>query len=309
MKRLFTIAGLALVLVGGSMWSADADAKRLGGGRSSGMQRDSVTQRQSSPDPAGPATAPRQNAAQPGQPGQTAQAAAVPGAVGAAAGAAPKRSWLGPVAGLAAGLGLAALASHLGFGEELASFLLIALAVTAAVVVFRLLFRHKAQPGMQYAAAGPAFGGPAKAPQPEMLSVSGRAAAAPLAPEAAVPADFDVEGFLRNAKLNFVRLQAANDRGDLQDIREFTSPEMFAEIRLQLEERGKSAQQTDVVTLQAELLDVTEETNRYVVSVRFGGLIREVADSAPTTFSEVWHLTKPKDGSRGWVVAGIQQSH
>jgi predicted lipid-binding transport protein (Tim44 family) len=307
MKRLITVAGLALVLVGSSMWSGDAEARRFGAGRSSGMQRDSATQRQATPAPSSPTGAPTQN------PGQPAQAAApAPGAAAAAPAAAPpKRSWLGPVAGLAAGLGLAALASHFGFGEGLANFLLIALAVLAVIVVFKLLFRRKTEPAMEYAGAGtgPLFGAPGATPSAG-LQTSGSAAAgqaAAVAPPANIPTDFDVEGFLRTAKLNFVRLQAANDRGDLEDIRQFTSPEMFAEIRMEFEERGKSAQQTDVVTLQAELLEVSEEANRYVVSVRFGGLIREANDVAPTPFSEVWHLTKPKDGSRGWVVAGIQQ--
>ena len=132
------------------------------------------------------------------------------------------------------------------------------------------------------------------------------------APEAAtaaanVPAGFDVDGFLRQAKLNFVRLQAAHDAGTIEDIRQFTAPEMFAEIRLQLDERGGKAQVTDVVKLNADLLDVTTEEKRHVASVRFHGMIREEADAAPEAFDEVWHLSKPVDGASGWVIAGIQQ--
>lgn len=122
-----------------------------------------------------------------------------------------------------------------------------------------------------------------------------------------MPAGFDVDGFLRQAKLNYVRLQAANDAGNLADIREFTSPEMFAEIKLQLDERGGKPQTTDVMQLNAELLDLTTEEKRYIASVRFHGQIREEANAAPEGFDEVWHLTKPVDGSAGWVVAGIQQ--
>ena len=133
--------------------------------------------------------------------------------------------------------------------------------------------------------------------------------AAPAAPTAAatIPAGFDVDGFLRVAKLNFVRLQAANDAGNLADLREFVSPEIFAEIKLQLEERGKVAQQTDVVTLNASLLEVVTDGPRHIASVHFSGMIREDANAPASAFDEVWNLTKPADGSSGWVVAGIQQ--
>jgi len=104
-----------------------------------------------------------------------------------------------------------------------------------------------------------------------------------------------------------VRLQAANDAKNLDDLREFVSPEMFAEIKLQMDERGDAAQQTDVVTLNGELLEVTSDGNRHIASVRFSGMIREEAGGAAHPFDEVWNLAKPLDGSKGWVVAGIQQ--
>lgn len=262
----------------------EAEAKRLGGGKSTGMQRESVSQ-----PAATPSAAPAQNMA------------------GAAAGqAARKNSWLGPVAGLAAGLGLAALASHLGMGEELANIMMIALLAIAALVLFRLFMRKRQPaPAMQYAGLG-AGGGTAPVPDSRPLPMSAAPAAA-AAVSTAFPPGFDAEGFARQAKLNFLRMQAANDAGNLDDMREFTSPEMFAEIQLQLSERGNAAQSTEVMALEAEVIGCVEEGPRHVVSVRFQGLIRETAEAAPIDFDEVWHLTKPADGSRGWVVAGIQQ--
>lgn len=302
--KSFTLMAAVLAL-GLSLTISDAEAaKRFGGGKSSGMQRESVTSQRAAPSSS--ATAPNQAAAP--------MAAKQPAAAAAGQAAQPKRSWMGPLAGLAAGLGLAALASHFGFGEELASMMLIGLLVLAVLMVVGFILRKKAaaqQPalagagGMQYAGAD--FNrAPQAAPQP----VSGGFQA--MAPQAAaesgsIPADFDVEGFLRNAKVNFIRLQAANDAGNLEDIREFTSPEMFAEIKMNFVERGKDAQQTDVVSLEAEVLDVTQESTRYLVSVRFHGLIREGAEGVADPFDEIWHLMKPVDGSRGWVVAGIQQ--
>jgi predicted lipid-binding transport protein (Tim44 family) len=288
--KQFLMLVLALFVTTG-LGIAEAEAKRLGGGKSFGMQRDNVMRRDAAPAaPAAPTTQ-----AAPTRPG------AAPGA--------PQPSgmsrWLGPIAGLAAGLGLAALASHLGLGEEFATFLLLALLAVGAVFLFRMLRRPKTQPaGLQYAGSGLGGGTPA-APRP-LMPAGGAAPASPNA--AAVPAGFDVEGFLRNAKVNFLRLQAANDAGNVEDIREFTTPEMFAELRLDLQDRAGAKQQTDVVTLEADLLDVSEEGDRYFASVRFHGSIREAESAQPEAFDEVWHLSKPVKGG-GWVIAGIQQTH
>lgn len=281
----FVMMAAALVL-GFTLQINDAEAKRIGGGGSTGMQRQSVAPSNTQQ------AAPRQ---------ATPPAAAQPAAQ-------PKRSWMGPLAGLAAGIGLAALASHFGFGEELASFMMMALLAMVVIGVIGFFMRKKAaaqgNQGMQYAGAGAPFG--SNTPQREFTPAGGFAAPA-AASSGSIPAGFDAEGFVRNAKVNFIRLQAANDAGNLDDIREFTAPEMFAEIKMGIDERKGAKQTTDVVQLDAEVLDVTEEANRYIVSVHFNGLIREEDGTAAQPFAEVWHMTKPRDGSRGWVLAGIQQ--
>lgn len=288
MKRLLLSLFAVALSVGVAI--APAEAKRLGSGKSVGMQRSTVTQPAATPPTGAPA----------------ATAAAPAAAAGTAAAAQPRRnSWLGPVAGLAAGLGLAALASHLGFGEGLANIMLIALLVMGAFLVFRLLTRRRTQqPAMQYAGAGAGGGTP-----PAYGEATPQAAIPVATPGAAgrFPAGFDAEGFARQAKVNFLRLQAANDSGNLDDLREFTTPEMFAELQMDLRERGAAPQRTEVMDLQAEALECVEEGSRYVVSVRFHGLLREEAGVPPADFDEIWHLVKPLQGDRGWTVAGIQQ--
>ena len=212
--------------------------------------------------------------------------------------------FLGPLAGLAAGLGIAALLSHFGLGEAAASFLMIALLAVVAIVVVRMLLRKREpQPAMQYSGAGssPAGFAPAQFEASQGVDAGATAAAA-----GSIPADFDVAGFLRQAKLNFIRLQAANDRGDMDDIRQFAGPELYAEIEMQFRERGGKAQETDVQQLDAEILEVVTEGANHVASVRFFGTLREDG-GVPEAFAEVWHLAKPVDGSRGWTIAGIQQ--
>ncbi|HOI50756.1 MAG TPA: Tim44-like domain-containing protein [Azonexus sp.] len=284
------IAMAAAVILGLTLNINDAEAKRLGGGSSFGMQRQ--------------ATPPSRNVQQ--APHQ---------APAAAPQAQPKRSWMGPIAGLAAGLGLAALASHFGFGEGLANFMMIALLAFAVIAAIGFFMRKKAgaqAQGMQYAGAGANYGGqPGNVARPDFTPAGGSsftsAAQAVESTGGNIPADFDVEAFVRNAKVNFIRLQAANDAGNLDDIREFTAPEMFAEIKMAIEERKGASQETDVVHLDAQVIDVVEEASRYIVSVHFSGQIREERNGPVENFSEIWHMTKPLSGNRGWVIAGIQQ--
>jgi predicted lipid-binding transport protein (Tim44 family) len=296
MKRFYL--ALFAAFIGLGLTVQDAEAKRLGGGGSFGMKRDSTVMKRDAA-PAAPAQG-SAAAAKPGTPATT--PAPQPSGMG---------RWMGPIAGLAAGLGIAALLSHFGLGEEMATFLMIALLAVAAVVVFKLLFR-KREPAsaMQYAGAGnvgrvePAHFEPVGG----NVGSGGAPKEVPLGETAAsIPAGFDAEGFLRQAKLNYIRLQAANDRGDMDDIRNFTSPELFAEIRMQYVERGSTKQETDVQQLDASLLDVSEDNGRYVASVRFFGQIREAAGGPVEALDEVWHLSKPVDGNGGWVIAGIQQ--
>ena len=290
MKNFFLTLLVAVMAFG--LGIPDVEAKRLGGGSSFGMKRQAT-----------PQSAPRQPAATQQTPG-------------AAAAAQPRRSWMGPIAGLAAGLGLAALFSHLGLGEEMASFMMILLLAGAAFLIFRMVMRRRAeaQGGQRLQYAGAPAGG-ASRPDSGFTPRAADTARAPLASapiaggmQKAVAEGFDSEGFARQAKLNFIRLQAANDAGNLDDIREFTTPEMFAEIKLDFAERHGASQQTDVVSIDADVLEVVEEPTRYVVSVRFSGLIREDQDAAAMAIDEVWHLVKPRDAQGGWLLAGIQQT-
>jgi predicted lipid-binding transport protein (Tim44 family) len=298
---------------------ADAEAaRRMGGGGSIGRQSSNVTRQA---PPAGN-TAPMQNQA-------TNPAQARPGAPAAATPAPrPASPWRGILGGALLGLGLGALLSHLGIGGALASMigtiLTVALLALAAVFIYRL-FRRKtgAKPQPSFA------GGYGSGNTPEIgsgLDPQARPAALQAEPQASsygaagsvagstaaaqpwgVPADFDVQSFLRSAKTYFIRLQAAWDKGNVEDIREFTTPEMFAELRLQMQERGAMSTHTDVVSLDAELLGVEKVGDEYLASVKFSGWIKEDPSASAEHFTEVWNLVKPVSGQGGWVLAGIQQ--
>jgi predicted lipid-binding transport protein (Tim44 family) len=272
MKKLLSILA---VLFGFTMIAVEiAEAARVGGGRSAGRQSSGATSQ-----PAAPA-----------QKAAPAQQQAAP--------AAPQKSgmsrWLGPLAGLAAGFGLAALLSSMGLGGALANFLsglvMVMLLLGAGYFIYRLLTRNKtaAQSPLQYAGAGNS------APRIE--------------PQVATPqpAPFTAAEFERQALLNFQRVQAANDAGDAATLRDFLTPELYRELEAEMKSAWGTPQKTEAVDVKAQVLDVVTEGSLYVVSVSFTGQVRE--NGTLNNLNEIWHLEKPVDGRSGWRVAGIQQA-
>ena len=318
MKKLL----FAMMLMVGSMTMVvvEAEAKRVGGGGSSGRQSNNVSRQ------AAPATP---NQAKPAAPA-TAGAAATPPK--------PASPWKGIVGGLIGGALLGAMFSSLGMGSGLASalgsILPMLLLAGVAFFLFRMYQNRKAAgapsaftPQPAYAGAGAGSALPEIGSRIEPMSyqsgANGNATAAGASGAAAsgfgsglstadqgnwtIPADFDVPAFLRNAKMHFIRLQAAFDKADINDIHEFTTAEMYAEIKMQIQERGTSANVTDVVSVDAQLLGLETVDNDYLASVKFTGMIKEDPTLPAEAFSEVWNLSKPVNGQGGWALAGIQQ--
>lgn len=296
------LLSMFIILSGMVMLIPDADARRLGGGKNLGS---------SAPAPSGQQALPRP---MPQQQMQSAQPQNPPLAANRAGGAS---RWLGPLAGLAAGGLLASLFFGDAFeGFQWMDFLLLAALVIGGIMLFKALRAKAAVSGPRPApaAAGPAGAGagPASAPQAFETPAIGSGlggypgAAATVGPR---PAWFNEQDFLRAAKTHFVRLQAAWDAGDMKDIREYTTPELFAELTLERQSYQGEPQFTEVVSLDAELLDmVTTERDKVVASVRYSGLIREERGAEPHPFSEIWHVERAlNDPQADWYVAGIRQ--
>jgi len=277
MKRFFTMLTVALTCL--ALFSPVAEAKRFGGGSSFGKQR-AMPQKQAQK---APDSVPAKSASTPATPGGN--------------------RWLGPLAGLAIGAGLASMFAGGGLGGAMGSIVLALLA--AGVVMFLISRFSKSQRSVvQYAGAGAPYNAPEGQPQPIMEGTLNSVAASFAAN---IPYDFPVDKFLRNAKSSFIRLQAANDRKDLDDIREYTTPEMFAEISMQLQERGDAVQKTDVLSIDAELLQVADEGDYSIASVRFTGQLSE-NKGIPENLDEIWHVQKDqRDVKSVWLVSGIQQ--
>ncbi len=316
MSSLWSVLLVCALVLG----SQDAWAKRIGGGTSVGQQSSSVTQRNSA--------APAPQAAPQAAP--VAQAGTRP--ANPAAASAPQRPWGAMLGGLAAGLGLAWLASSLGFGEGLAQFLMLALLALVVFAVVRL-FRARWVPvgrrsGLALQSANSSGNSQFDPATPRGYSpgnVGNDASARPwesafdeqAAHSAAggsqpwgIPAGFDVDAFLRASKSNFQSLQDAWDRADMSSLRAMMTDGMLEQIKNQLAERerhtGGQPNKTEVVMLEARLLGIEELSDSHMASVEFSGLVREDVSAGPNPFREVWNITRPKGGSGGWLVAGVQ---
>ena len=297
--------------------TADAEARRMGGGGSFGRQSTQINRAPAAKAPTAP----------------TARSSAAP-AAGAAAGtaAAAQRSgmsrFLGPIAGIAAGLGIAALLSSLGLGGALLEFL--SSAILIGLVIFGIMFIVRRLRG---GAQRPAFEGPGAArhsddlrrPEPMQRSDFGAqdkptssafTPASASIPAAAtevaqpvdtswyIPADFDTVTFLQEAKKQFAHVQSIWDKGDVEELRHYLTDDLVKELSPQITENAGRTQ-TDIVLLNAELLGMEKVADGHLASVRFSGMLREAANQAAFRFEEVWNLYKTDNS--GWLLAGIQQ--
>ncbi|MBU3725650.1 MAG: Tim44 domain-containing protein [Burkholderiaceae bacterium] len=293
----------------------EAQAKRLGGGGNIGRVAPS------------PAAKPQAVPAKPATPQAAPQGQQAAKPAAATAAQTPKKnSWLGPIAGLAAGLGLAALASYLGFGEELMSLMLIVLAVVVLFGLFRWFAARKqaqsgsyGEPALARSGYGNADLGPEGRPSDSGWSMpasggqSSLGASAHSAPavDAAVSQQ-EVDQFLKVAREQFTKLQAIWDSGDIHSLAEFCTPEMNRELSHQIADRKGAVNVTQVVSLDTEWMGMVEGLDDFgkpvdEVRVRFKGLIREAANASAVDFDEVWTLQRVKGGDTGWLLAGIMQ--
>ena len=297
-------------VIGFSCLSAEA-SKRLGSGKSVGQQSNNVSQTQG-------ASKPTQNAT----PATPATPAAPPPA------AAPqKRPWGAMLGGLAAGLGLAWLASSMGFGEELGQFMMFGLIALGIMMVVGYFMRRRASANNSESNTSPlAFQGAGATPphqhQATQFNTNTDAtttstgsmigsAVGGFQPTWSIPAGFDADGFVNKAKENFIVMQDAWDRSDTKSLRNLMTDNMLEEIKAQIAERDATASvgqmtKTEVITLEARLLGIEESVDGHLASIEFAGMIREDVGAQPESFKEVWNMSLSKTTNSGWLVAGIQ---
>lgn len=276
MKKLITMVLVTMMAFAGV--SAEA-AKRMGGGKSAGQQSSNVTKKQAAP------------------PAQATPPQAAP---------APRAPWGAMLGGLAAGLGLAWLASSLGLGAAFGNILmalLIGVAVMAAIGWFMRKRMMASSPDLAYQGtqAGPVVDQSTRFSGGSMIGSA-------LATTATwtIPAGFDVADFESAAKQNFRLLQSAWDRADTATLGNMMTDTMLKEIQQQLASRDTTQEyRTAVISLSAKLLGIEETDVNYMASVEFTGAIQDTVGAEAEAFEEVWNMTKSKSAG-GWLLAGIQ---
>jgi predicted lipid-binding transport protein (Tim44 family) len=295
--RLFCLIGvIALSLF--LLLDGVAEAGRMGGGRSFGSR---PSYQRSYDRPA----APQRDAAQPGQVQPQRGAGQRPGGL------------FGGMGGMLGGLVMGSLIGSLLFGgmrgvggPGLLDLLIIG---GALFLLFRFLKarREAAESAgpMRFQGAGvdPYYGGGDDAGasgwgDPASGFDPARQDAQP------VPPGFDVNEFLSGAKAAYNRLQDSWNRRDLDDIRHFTSPEVWEEIRRQAQE-DPTPGQTEILLVKAQVLEVKTVGDETLASVYFDVLMRESPDEErPKQVREVWHFSRKESEAKSfWTLEGIQQ--
>jgi predicted lipid-binding transport protein (Tim44 family) len=250
----------------------------------------------------------------------------------------------GILGGIAAGIGLSYLFSHMGLGglgdgiaSMVSGLLMFGLLALVGLWLYKR-FANKAQGGLgmtpapagmssstnsqpawqtqsappQHAIQNTAIESHTAASNPSSLGIGSQVGGVPptSSPIQAqlMPGSWaDQESFLQNAKSLFLQLQEASDSQNIEVLKEYTTPELFNHLRQDMLGRQTATSFTQVLTLAADLIAVEEENQEYLASVRFSGSIREEKDGPAADFQEVWNWVKPMNGQTGWLLCGIQQ--
>lgn len=260
----YLVSCLLITLLSFGLMINEASAKRFGGGRSFGVQRSQSSLFSGNKT---------QNTASLGQKFN-------------------KNKWGGMLGGLLVGGLLASLFMGHGFASGIMSWLILG----AAAYFIITFFRRRMQPAMQTAQATPFRQNTHTSPFNQYYASN--------TSSSTQTSDFVNETFLRDAKVAFIRLQAAYDQKNLADLKAFTLPEVFAEVKMQLDERGDEPNVTEVTNLNAELLDISQQYDSSMASVRFTGTIKE--NNEVSSLDEIWHF-RQLENSKEWLVGGIQQ--
>lgn len=282
----------------------DADARRLGGGRSFG----------SSPSMSRPAAPSAPSGTFRQQQGNTFQRQQTNPSTGAGAAAMARPGWGGMLGGLLAGTFIGSMLfgngmGGAGAGGGLLDLILIGLVVYFGIKLFRR-FKANQQGGAEasaYRRAEPRSESPSGASAWDRLTdaASGQSYDQPQA--SAVPADFDQEEFLRGAKMAYARLQESWDRRDLDDIAQFATAPVLQELRAQYAEDPEPGV-TQLLKVDASVVEVREEGDEQRVAVLFDVLMREEPEQArPEQVRELWHFVRNRRGDDAWRLDGIQQ--
>ncbi|MFZ7127526.1 MAG: Tim44 domain-containing protein [Desulfobacterales bacterium] len=285
--RCITLALFCIALGGFYFWHEAAEAARFGRGRSFGS-RPSYQRSAPAPTqkPASPQAEPRQTVQQ--KPGVSPS---------------PMGRWGGMLGGFLMGGLIGSLLFGGGFGTG-PGLLDLVLVGGGLFMLFRFL-RSRTM-ATQSASPGGAMSFEGASGQPW-----GHLNDTPPAPEtvhqSSLPPGFDADEFLKGANAVYARLQNSWDKRDLEDIRQFTSPEVFSEIQAQAKE-DPTPGKTEVLLVTPRIIEARDVDHQTIVSVLFDVMLRESDGELPSQVRELWHFSRERNTPGAfWVLEGIQQ--
>ena len=280
MQRFLSIALAMFLSVGLTTMSFEAEAKRLGGGKSFGSAPSHQARQTPAQQSAAPATAGRQPAA--------------------ASGAS---RWLGPLAGLAAGGLLASMFMGDGFeGLQIMDMLIFGL---IAFLLFRFLAARR-----QQASPATANGAPMQREMPAAPAsiFGGSSAAAAIKPVINAPAWFNEQSFINTGREHFLSLQQHWDANEMDKIGEFVTPQLLEFLSRERADLGDGFQSTYVDNLDVQLDGVDDLSDKTVATLTFTGVAKTSRFDQGEAFSESWRLERAIGDNQPWLVAGIRQN-
>ena len=289
MKRFLSIA-MALCI--GLTMSLDANAKRFGGGKSSG---------------AAPSHQTSQMAPAAGGMGGAAATAGAAGAAGAAAKAGGASRWLGPLAGIAAGGLLASMFMGGGFqGMQIFDILIMAV---IAFVIFRFIAARRRKQQADLAPAGHApMQREAFDAKPATASIFGGGSSATARPVINAPAWFNEQSFLEAARNHFQSLQQHWDANEMDKIAEFVTPQMLEFLKRERADLGDGFNSTDIDNLTVQLDGLDDRADKTIATLTFSGISKTSRFDQGEAFSESWNMERVQGENQPWLVAGIRQN-
>lgn len=284
MRKLLTLFTL-IFAIGITATAFDAEARKMGGGRSFGKSFKTAPAQPAKQQTAGKNTA-----------GQTQSPKKTGGMMG------------GLLGGLLAGGLFAALLGSGAFeGFQMMDFLLIAGLAFVAFKILGALRRGREQ------APRAAYGGPQRFEAPQPLSATPPASQgggfAPSDVPFNLPPGFDMQAFLQGSREHYRTLQDAWNTNDLEKIREYVSPELFSDLS---QERATLTgdQHTEVMFVDAELVRADHTSYHAQVSLKFSGRYRDSVEAIEQDINEVWHLERDlTTENTPWLIVGLDENN
>ncbi len=121
-----------------------------------------------------------------------------------------------------------------------------------------------------------------------------------------LPQGFDLNGFLNGARNHYRQIQEAWNNGDMETIREYVSPDLYA--HLQKERTAlQGDQHTEVMYVDAELVRADIAFGKAELSLRFNGRYRDNVERVEEKITDIWHLERDLNQANApWLIIGIE---